>query len=191
MKSTTLKLEKRNEVGGGKARRLLGQGLIPAVVYGRDMVSTAALVNGSELRKFLKNNGRSTVFNVEFAEEQDLSMLIKNIQYNPVNKEIIHLDFQKVNPDEKVQVNIPVRIVGSESMKNSGNVVVHQMDSITVECLPGDIPQHADADITDMKPGHSFTAGDFKFSSKISLISKPNKVILTLKGHEREAVPEE
>lgn len=190
MKSTTLKLEKRNEVGGSRARRLLDHGLIPAVVYGRDMKSTAALVKGTDLRNFLKSNGRSSVFNTEFAEEQDLSMLIKNIQYDPVSREIIHLDFQKVNPDETVQVNIPVRIIGSESMKNTGNVVIHQQDSITVKCLPRDIPLHADADISDLKPGHSFTAGDFRFSSKISLISKPNKVILTLKGHEHEAAPE-
>lgn len=190
MKSTTLKVEKRNEVGGSRARRLLDRGLIPAVVYGRDMKSTAALVNGSEFRKFLKSNGRNSIFNAEFAEEHDLSMLIKNIQYNPVNKEIIHLDFQKVNPDEKIQVNIPVRVKDSEIMKKTGNVVVHQLDSVTVECLPRDIPQYADADISDLESGHSFTAGDFKFPSGVFLISKPNKVVLTLKGREQEAAPE-
>lgn len=190
MKSTTLKVEKRNEVGGSRARRLLDRGLIPAVVYGRDMKSTAALVNGSEFRKFLKSNGRNSIFNAEFAEYHDLSMLIKNIQYNPVNKEIIHLDFQKVNPDEKIQVNIPVRVKDSEIMKKTGNVVVYQLDSVTVECLPRDILQYADADISDLEPGHSFTAGDFKFPSGVSLISKPNKVVLTLKGREQEAAPE-
>lgn len=190
MKNTTLKLEKRNEIGGGRARRLLGRGLIPAVVYGKDMKSTAALVNGSELRKFLKSNGRNSIFNTEFAEEQDLSVLIKNIQYNPVNNQIIHLDFLKVNPDEKVQVNIPVKVQGGESMKNTGNVLVHQLDSVTVECLPRDIPQHADANISNLKPGQSITAGDFKFSPGVSLITKPGKAVLTLKGHEREAAPE-
>lgn len=186
MNITTLKIEKRNDIGGSRARRLLKRGLIPAVVYGNDIKSTAAIVDGSEIRKLLKSNGRSTIFNAEFAEEHNLSMLVKNIQYNPVNREIIHLDFLKVNPDEKVQVNIPVRVKGNEGMKNKGNVIVHQLDSVTVECLPCDIPQHAVADISGLNPGYSFTAGDLILPSGVSLISKPNKVILTLKGYENE-----
>lgn len=191
MINTTIKIEKRDEVGGGRARRLLKRGLIPAVVYGRDMGSTAALVNGSELKRFLRSNGRSSVYNMEFAEEHDLPMLIKNIQYDPVSKEMIHLDFQRVNNNEKVQVKISVRVKNIESLKKNGKVVVHQMDSVTVECLPGDIPQYADVDITDMMPGQSFTAGNFKFAPGVSLISKPTKVVFTVKdqGHEQEAIP--
>jgi len=186
MSETTLKIEERNEIGGSKARRLLKRDLIPAVVYGNGMKSTAALVDGSEMRKLLKKNGRNTIFHVEFAEEQNLSMLIKNIQYNPVSGEMIHLDFQKVNPEEKVHVNIPVKVIGSEGLKSKGNTIIHQLDSITVECLPRDIPRHADADISSLNPGYSFTAEDFKFPSGVSLISKPNKVVLTIKGHEIE-----
>ena len=191
MKSTTLKLEERKQIGGGRARKLLKDGLIPAVVYGRDMKSTAAFVNGSELKKFIRDNGRNSVFSTEFSEEHDLSMLIKNIQYDPVNKEIIHLDFQKLNLDERVQVNIPVRIKGIENMKNNGNVIIHQLDTITIECLPRDIPPYIAVDISDFHSNQSFTAGDLKFSPEISLITKPGKVILTLKGHEKEAASEE
>jgi len=186
MNETTLKIEERNEIGGSKARRLLKCDLIPAVVYGNGMKSTAALVDGSEMRKLLKKNGRNTIFHVEFAEEQNLSILIKDIQYNPVSGEMIHLDFQKVNPDEKVQVNIPIKVVGSEGLKNKGNTIAQQLDSITVECLPRDIPQHADVDISGLNPASSFTAGDLKLPAGVSLISKPNKIILTIRGHETE-----
>ena len=178
MNSFSLKLEKRNEIGGGRARRLLEKGLIPAVVYGRDMVSTAALVNKKDLGKFLRGNGRYSVFTAEFAEEHDLPMLIKNIQYDPVSKDIIHLDFQRVSTDERVQVKIPVRVKGGENVNKNGYIVIHQLDSVAVECLPQNIPAHAEADISDLEPGYSFTAGDFKFSPGISLITKPDKVIL-------------
>ena len=190
MKNNALKIEKRNEVGGGRAGRLRERGLIPAVVYGRDMASTAASVNKSDLRAFLKNNGQNSVFNTEFAEEHDMSMLIKDIQYDAVNKDIVHLDFQRVNSNEKVQVEVPVRIIGRETIEKTGNVVAHQLNSITVECLPGDIPHHADADISGLKPGHSFRAGDFIFPSGVTLLSKPGEIVLTVNGHEREAVPE-
>ena len=190
MKNTTLKLEKRNEVGGGRAGRLRERGLIPAVVYGRDMASTAASVNRNALRAFLKNNGRNSVFNTEFAEEHDMSILIKDIQYDAVKKDIVHLDFQRVNSNEKIQVEVPVRIIGREMIEKTGNVVAHQLNSVTVECLPGDIPQHADADISALKPGHSFTAGDFIFPRGVTMLSKPGDIVLTVNGHEKEALPE-
>lgn len=187
MKNTGLNLEKRKDVGGGKARRLLEQGLIPAVVYGRDMESTPVSVKKAELLDFLKSHGRNSVFNTEFAEEHDLSMLIKDIQYDGVRREIVHLDIQKVNSNEKVQVEIPVRVIGREQAEREGHVVVHQLDSVKVECLPGDIPHYADADISGLKPGHSFTAGDFIFSNRITLLSKPAEIILSVSGREQTA----
>lgn len=191
MNNTTLKLEKRNEVGGGRARRLLEHGLVPAVVYGSGFGSTAAQVKKSELERFLRNNGRNTLFNTEFAQEHDLSMIIKNIQYDPVNREIIHLDFQKVDPQETVQVQVPVRITGLEMSAKAGNSVVHQLNTVTVECQAGSIPQYAEADISSMKPGQSFTAASFSFQPGIKVITDPAKVVLTIKGHKTEPAPEE
>lgn len=190
MNNNSLKIEKRNEIGGGRAERLRERGLIPAVVYGRDMAATAASVNKSDLKAFLKNNGRNSVFNTEFAEEHDLSILIKDIQYDPVKKEIVHMDFQKVNSNEKVQVEVPVRINGRETVEKMGNVVSHQLNFVTVECLPGDIPHYAEADISGLKPGHSFTAGDFTFPGGVTLLSRPADIVLTVNGREREATPE-
>lgn len=191
MNNATLKLEKRNEVGGGRAKRLLEHGLVPAVVYGSGFGSTAAQVKRSELDRFLRNNGRNTLFNTEFAQEHDLSMIIKNIQYDPVNREIIHLDFQKVDPQETVQVQVPVRITGHETSAKAGNSVVHQLNTITVECQAGSIPQYAEADISSMKPGESFTAASFSFQPGVRVMTDPGKVVLTIKGHKSEPIPEE
>lgn len=185
MESNTLILEKRDETGGGKAKRLLDNGLIPAVIFGRGMKSTAAAVKNSDLKKLLKTHGNRAVFNAEFAEEQNMSMMIKNIQYHPVNKEIIHINFQKVNGDERVRADIPVKITGIDGVVGGGSVAVHQLDNVTVECLPHDIPQFAQADITTLKPGQSIKAGDLKIPNGVSLITKPDKVVLTLNGYSK------
>ncbi len=191
MSDTKLRLEKRDKVGGGKARRLLEQGIVPAVVYGSGFGSRAAQVKKSELNRFLKNNGRNTLFNTEFAEEQDLSIIIKNIQYDPVNKEIIHLDFQKVDPRETVQVQVPVRATGGEMHAKAGNSVMHQLNTISVECPASSIPQFAEADISALKPGQSFTVSGFTFGPDIRVLTEPGKVVLTIKGHKTEPAPEE
>jgi large subunit ribosomal protein L25 len=192
MENNSLKLEKRNEIGGGRGGRLRKRGQVPAVVYGGDMQAVPARVNASELKGFIKHNGRNAVFNTEFAEEHDLSVLIKDIQYDPVNKEIIHLDLQRVNPQERVTVDVPVRVIGGDSVMRAGNVIMHQLDAVKVECLPGNIPKYVEADISGLTPGHSFTAGDLKFTDKISLISRPGEIIATVNGRakETEAEPE-
>lgn len=189
MGNNSLKLEKRSEIGGGRGRRLRERGQVPAVVYGKDMQAVPARVNASELRGFIRHNGRNAVFTTEFAEENDLSVLIKDVQYDPVNKEIIHLDLQKVNPEERILVDVPVKITGGDSIMRAGNVIMHQVDSVKVECLPCNIPKFAEADITGLKPGHSFTAGDLKFTGEISLISKPGEIIATVNGRAKEAEP--
>lgn len=189
-KNTALRLEKRNDVGGGRARRMLHTGLIPAVVYGRDIGSAAAFVKKNELLEHLKTHGKNSVFYTEFAEEHDFSVMVRDIQYDPVRRDIVHVDFQKVNSGEKVQVEVPVRLIGREQVEKAGNVVARQLDSVKVECLPGDIPQHADAVVSGLKPGHSFTAGDLAFSGRVTLISRPGEVILTVNGRDQAAAAE-
>jgi large subunit ribosomal protein L25 len=191
MNDPTLKLEKRDAVGGGKAKKLLEQGLIPAVVYGRGFESAAAQVDRSELRKFLKTKGKNAVFKTEFAQEHDLSLVIKDIQYHPVNKEIIHLDFQKVDPQETVQMEIPVRVTGEEACARAGNSVLHQLNTITVECPAGSIPKYATADISGLEAGQSFTAADFRFPDGVKVLTDPSKVVLTIKGHRSEQAADE
>ena len=190
MDNPKLNLEKREAVGGSRARRLLEKGLVPAVVYGRGFGSTPVQVDRSELRKLLKTNGRNAVFKTEFAQEHDLSLVIKNIQYHPVSKEIIHLDFQKVDPHETVQMEIPVRVTGEDSFTRVGCSVLHQLNTITVECPAGSIPEYALADISGMRPGQSFTVADFRFPPDVRVLTDPAKVVITIKGHRPEQASE-
>jgi len=178
----SLKLEKRNETGGSSARRLLERGMIPAVVYGKDMASTAACVNKKDLRKFLKTHGKNSVFKTEFAQEHDIQMLIKDIQYDPINKNILHIDFQKLSPEDKVRIKIPVKIKDIESINKAGKAIIRQLDSVLVECLPQNIPAYAEADVSQLEAGQSLTAGDINLPSGVLMITKPDKIILTVKG---------
>lgn len=181
MQLGSLRIEKRAEIGGGSAKRLLEHGMVPAVVYGGSRPSEAASVNKAELKKFLKVNGKNSVFNTEFAQEQDIPLLIKDLQLNPVNKEIIHVDIMRLSPGEKVQVTVPVKIKNSGNLRGAGSEVNKQMSSITVECLPDDIPQYTEADISGLMPGSVFTAGDLKLPGSVALVSGADKVLFTVK----------
>ncbi len=139
----------------------------------------------------MRSGGRNTLFDTEFAEDQDITVIIKDIQYDPVNREIIHLDFQKVDPQETVQVQVPVRVAGAEACAKAGNSVIHQLNTITVECPASGIPKFAEADISGMKPGQSLTVSNFSFGPGIRVLTDPGKVVLTIKGHRSEPSAEE
>ncbi|HHV98365.1 MAG TPA: 50S ribosomal protein L25 [Clostridiaceae bacterium] len=182
MSDTRIKLEKRDLVGGGKAKRLRRNGYIPAVIYGQDMTASPAQIKLPDIKQFLAHHGKNSIFTVEFAAENDFSALIKDIQYDPVKKDIVHVDFQKVSLTEKIHYEVPVKVIGKGNVEKDGNVIVYQLDSVAVECLPQDIPSYIEADISNMTAGHSVTAGQLKLPPGVKLITDPNSVILSITG---------
>ncbi len=182
MDDAPLNLEKRNEIGGGRVRRLRDQGYIPAVVYGRGAGSIAAQVKTSEFKQFLSKSGKNSVFTTEFAADEDLSVLVKDLQYDAFHREIIHVDFQRVSMNEKISVNVPVKIAGRERIEKGGNVIAHQLNEITVECLPNQVPRYLEADVSGLTPGHSLTASQLKLPQGVSLVNGAGEVVLSVTG---------
>lgn len=180
MSDTLLKLEKRDEVGGRKAKRLRRNGYVPAVVYGKDIGSAPAQIKLQDIRGLIAKHGKNSIFTVEFAAENDFSALVKDIQYDPVNRDIVHIDLQKVSLTEKIQSVVPVKVTGKENIEKAGNVIVYQLNYVTVECLPQDIPKYVEADITGMTAGHSITAAQLKLPQGVKLVTDPDSVILSI-----------
>ncbi|MCX7711824.1 MAG: 50S ribosomal protein L25 [Clostridia bacterium] len=182
MNSLDLNLEERKAIGGGKPNRLRKSGYIPAVVYGHGSPTMAVQIKESEFKQFLSRHGKNSLFTTEFAEEHDLSMLVKDIQYDPVHKSVAHVDFQRVSMDEKVKMEVPVRVIGRDWVEKAGNVIVHQLSEVTVECLPNEVPRYIEIDVSDLTPGHGYTAGQLKLPKGVTLISEPNSVLLSITG---------
>jgi len=186
MDRVMLSLEERKAIGGGRVKRLRKTGYIPAVIYGQGAESVATQVKASDFREFLSRNGRNAVFTTEFAAEQDFSMLVKDIQYNAFRNDIVHVDFQRVSLDENIRTEVPVRVFDGDKINKADSVIVHQLNSVTVECLPQDVPPYIVADVSGMTPGHSLTAAQLKLPFGISLITNPNDVILSVTGSNLE-----
>lgn len=182
MKEVTLDFERRAAVGGRNGRRLRDNGYIPAIVYGQGKESVPAQIKAGTLREFLAKNARNTIFTTEFAAENDLSAIIKDIQYDPVTKDVVHIDLQRVSPDEKIRAVVPVRVLGAEKLERDGSVVFHQVNEITVECLAQDVPPYIPVDVSNMIPGQSITAAKLPLPQGVILDSEPGSVILTITG---------
>lgn len=190
MMNVSLKLEERLAVGGGKVKRLRHSGYVPAVIYGKQINPMTVMVKASEFRDFLAKHGKNVVFNADLGNGESFPALIKDIRMGVIKNEYVHIDFQQISLTEKVQMSVPVHLIGREAVERADGVVVQQIDEVIVLCLAQDIPQVIDADISHMEIGHSLTVGELNLPEGVTLVTDEGDVILSIASGRADAAAE-
>lgn len=149
MAEVKMAAEIRNEMGKNRARKLRKTGYIPGIVYGRGMETQAVKVNDHDFRKMLRKYGSSSLMDLDL-DGEIIPVIIKEIQEHPIKDELLHVDFQKLRMDEKVKLTVPITIVGREAVETIETILVQQIDEVDIECLPGNIPQLVEADVSNI-----------------------------------------
>jgi large subunit ribosomal protein L25 len=169
---------KIREVVGKKVKNLRKEGLVPAVVYGHKIEARNLLVNAIELGKVYDKAGESALIDLEVAGKK-VNALIHDIQHDPMSGKISHVDFFEVNMKEEVETEIPLEFVGeSEAVKAHGGVLIKNMDEVMVKCLPADLPEKYEIDISKLATFDDVIAiKDLKISDKVEIMMDPETVI--------------
>ena len=156
----SLKVDVRTESGKKFAKRLRYRGQLPAVVYGEDAASVACSVDYRALSDLLKAHGRNAIISLR-AGDANQSTIIKDIQYHPVRGEMLHVDFHRIDLARKIVVEVPIHATGSAVGVRIGEGILEQMlHELEVECLPTDIPDHIEIDVSDLDIGDSLHVSD-------------------------------
>jgi large subunit ribosomal protein L25 len=149
----------RDTFGKNEARRTRRAGQVPAVLYGTSSsaategrTATAIQVDPKTLSRILHSeSGANTLISLRLAGEGDARVLVKAYQLDPVTHAILHADFYRVAMDRMIQVTIPVVLKGEpKGVKQQGGLLEFVRREIEVECLPGDIPEHVEIDVSDL-----------------------------------------
>lgn len=181
--SDTLNIEvnPRPETGKNANRRARAAGKIPAVVYGGGRESVAIEVDRKTLLDTMKgHSGETPIFLLKLGDKERHAM-IRNMEVDPISRQVIHIDFQRVLMDQKVRVAVPVELVGTAvGVKTEGGMLDFVTREIHVECLPGDIPKHLEVDVTEVHVGQHVEAKDVKLPEGVTLLDEPEKVIASL-----------
>lgn len=202
-KSLLLNAAARTETGRKVADlRLAGQ--IPAVVYGHGLTTKNLCLNELELKKLLHQISESDLVDLVIDNEKPIKVLFHDISHDTLTNKIIHIDFYQVRMDEKITTEIELNFVGeSLAVKDLGAVLIKTLDSIKVECLPGDLISHLDVDLSALNQlGTIIRAKDLKIPSTLTLLTdsetpialaeEPKKEeILTAAPTQEELVPAE
>jgi len=181
--------------GKGKARTLRAGGRIPAELYGAG--NTSLSINDHELELMLKNpkSSRGLIsLTVEGGDKLNRTVMIKEIQRDPVKANLIHVDFHEVRMDQKITATVPVTTTGICIGVENGGVLQIVRRELEILCFPGDIPDQIEIDITNIDIGESIHAEDITLSEKIDLPHDTNFTIVTIvspRTEEEEAVEEE
>ncbi|MBI4708190.1 MAG: 50S ribosomal protein L25 [Candidatus Omnitrophica bacterium] len=193
MEEILLDAEQRQEIGKGKVKHLRDAGFLPAVVYFGGKNSLALKISRSQLIKLVHQYHIETaVINLKVKDDttkKSRPCLIKEIQYDPVRGDIVHVDFNEISLTKAIKVNVPVVAKGdSIGVKQEGGSLEHILWEVEVECLPTSIPKEIEIDITQLKLGDSIHVKDIVAPSGVKILTEPEGIVLTIAAPMKEEV---
>lgn len=161
------------------AKVLRQEGFIPAELYGHNVGNIHLTVNAIEFEKVLRKAGESTIIELDMADGAKKNVLIQDVQYHYLNSQPIHVDFFEVSMTEKLTATVPIEFIGeSMAVKAAAGTLVKVLTEVEVECLPGDLPQHFEVDISALKTFDDvITVGDITHDDKVVLKAEDDEVV--------------
>ena len=165
----------RGDVGKGASRRLrLGQDLVPAILYGADAAPQPISLSHREFSKALENEAIFSHLITLKVDGSPVQVIIKDLQRHPAKPRIMHADFQRVSKDRKIQVHVPLHFINQDKchgVKNQGGIVQHNANEIYIACLPQDLPEFVEVDMTPYAIGQSVHLSDLTLPSGVESVA--------------------
>jgi len=194
MKQVTLSAIKREKTGKETAKKLRRQGLVPAIIYGPHFDPLPIAVKFSELESILhKYKGETLLFNLEINNGQTskVQAILKEYQIHPVTDKIIHLDFLAIKEGETITLDIPLEFIGRPVGLTRGGVLEILMHELTIECLPANIPDKIQVDISNLDVGDVLHVKDIQVPEGVKVVDDPEETVVTIVAEEAGAAEEE
>jgi len=188
MEQTTLTAEPRTEIGTRPARRFRKQGRLPVIIYGHNEPPEAVWLAAHEVEVALAHGQRMLTLRANGGTKQ---YLIKEVQYDHLDRTPIHLDLARVDLHEKVQVKVGIELRGEAKGVAEGGVLSQMMAGIDVECLVTDIPETLHPIITELGLNESLLVKDLDLPAGVTALAEPDAVVAIVRPKAEEVAVEE
>lgn len=189
MEILELKVEKRTTKGKKVMKRLREERQIPAILYGHKLDNVMLCFEEGQFARILNTGAR--MVRLTFDDKKE-SVLIKDIQYDYISDRVIHVDFSRIDLDERIRLRIPIELFGESIGVKEGGVLTYVMKDVEVECLPIAIPEKIRVNISDLNLGKAIHVKELPVPEGIQYISDPDAVIVSVHQPASEkVVPEE
>src|SRR5256885_2979177 len=183
-------LEAQPRTAGTKndARRVRRGGKVPAVIYGAGKAALSVSVDPRQVTRILHSQtGHNTVFDLAVDGERTKAMIV-DWQYEPIKGSLLHIDVKRIAMDQKLKVNVPIELVGEPAgVKQQGGILEQITREVEIECLPGDIPNQIELDVSELVFGTVLRVEDLPKNDRVKYLSDPDQPvahIITIKEEE-------
>jgi len=188
IKEFKLEVTKRDGSGKKSSKQVRREGGIPGVYYSHDSKESVSF-SIEEKELFEAQKSGANIFNISVGAKKR-NVIFKSVQYHPVTDDILHIDLYGVKMDEKITVKVSIHLTGDATgVKDEGGVLNSPTSEIEVACLPMDIPNAIEVDVTKLSIGDSMQVVDIKLDDKLTLMSSPDAVVASVTHAMREEEP--
>jgi len=179
MEKFVLDSEARKQITKGEMKKMRENGKIPAVLYG-DKENVCLTIDSVKFGALLKKAGHSVIITMNMPDKSAKTVLIKEIQKNVISRAISHIDFYQVSMKKKIEISIPVVLIGDAPGVKAGGVLSHIIRELKVKCLPTDIPEKVTVDISKLEVGNSVAVKDLSLPENIEVLVAPEQIVVNI-----------
>jgi large subunit ribosomal protein L25 len=166
--------KKRVEQGTGASRRLRRAGMVPGIVYGFGQEpESVELVHNDLYHAMQQEAFHASILTLKI-DGKAQPVLLRDAQYHPWKQIVMHVDFQRVNPDEKIHIKVPFHFINADvapGVKQGGGIVSHVLTDADVSCLPGSLPEFIEVDLKNLDAGHSIHLADITLPTGVEFVA--------------------
>jgi large subunit ribosomal protein L25 len=190
-----IELEVANrEILGKKVRHLRRQGITPVHLFGHGIESLALQCDTGELEQVLSQAGYTGLIGLKLdKEKKPRTVVVREFDRDWRRGKLLHVDFYQIKMEEKIKLEVPVVLVGeAPALKSKDNMLEHELETLTVECLPAKIPASVEVDISSFtEPGQAIRVKDIALDKDITVLNDPELVVVKISWRPVEKVEEE
>ena len=170
-----LKAQQRTEIGSRQAKAVRKAGMLPAIIYGHGEAPVAISLNNHDFVEGLHHGHR--LFDVNVGGKNE-TLLVKDLQYDHLGKEVIHADLIRVNLQERVVVEVALEVKGTPKGAEEGGILDQHLDALEVECMVSAIPENVVINVSELNTGDALYAADLELPAGVKLITDPEALVV-------------
>ncbi len=192
MADIKLQADKREGKGKNKVDKLRAESLVPGVVYAKALDNRHIQFTEREFKLMLREAGMTTIVDLVI-DGESIPVLVKDIQYHPYKNQVLHVDFQEIKMDETIKLAIPIRLLNREDIQLKPSILIQVLDELDIECLPMDIPDLVEYDVSSITFDEPVTVKDLDIfnDDKITIFDEADDIVATLNHPQEEEEEEE
>lgn len=164
--------EKRTLQGKGASRRLRGSGIVPGIIYGgENEAQSIQLVHNDLYHQLALEAFHASILTINVAGKKE-PVLLRDIQWHPFKRQVLHVDFQRVDKSKKIHMKVPLHFINADvspGVKTSGGIVSHVLTEVDISCLPKDLPEFISVDLVDLTAGHTLHLSDLVLPKNVEI----------------------